>query len=144
MCLGYTVWRIVCPGEGLPPELVQDMFHSSRWVSQEGLGLSMCRKILKLMKGEVQYIMESERCYFLIVLDLPLQNRSLLYAGWHNINLTTQCFSKTADNGWRSPDQRAPSFTPTTRTRAMHKSYIRISASTFRGRSRRRPSGKRS
>ncbi|PHT59398.1 Phytochrome B [Capsicum baccatum] len=64
--------RIVCPGEGLPPELVQDMFHSSRWVTQEGLGLSMCRKMLKLMNGEIQYIRESERCYFLIILDLPM------------------------------------------------------------------------
>ncbi|KAH6771633.1 phytochrome B [Perilla frutescens var. frutescens] len=73
----HIVFRIVCPGEGLPPELVQDMFHSSRWVTQEGLGLSMCRKILKLMKGEVQYIIESERCYFLIALDLPLQRRGL-------------------------------------------------------------------
>ncbi|OMO82546.1 hypothetical protein COLO4_22929 [Corchorus olitorius] len=40
-----TEFRMVCPGEGLPPELVQDMFHSSRWMTQEGLGLSMCRKI---------------------------------------------------------------------------------------------------
>ncbi|CAM8932849.1 unnamed protein product [Rhodiola kirilowii] len=64
--------RIICPGDGLPPELVQDMFHSSRWVTQEGLGLSMCRKILKLMSGEVQYIREAERCYFTVKLDLPM------------------------------------------------------------------------
>ncbi|KAF9619789.1 hypothetical protein IFM89_009311 [Coptis chinensis] len=69
--LVHLEFRMVCPGEGLPPELVQDMFHSSRWVTQEGLGLSMCRKILKLMNGEVQYIRESERCYFIIILELP-------------------------------------------------------------------------
>ncbi|CAL5393458.1 unnamed protein product [Camellia sinensis] len=68
----HIEFRIVCPGEGLPPELVQDMFHSSRWMTQEGLGLSMCRKILKLMNSEVQYIRESERCYFLIILELPM------------------------------------------------------------------------
>ncbi|KAA8527365.1 hypothetical protein F0562_034920 [Nyssa sinensis] len=68
----HIEFRFVCPGEGLPPELVQDMFHSSRWVTQEGLGLSMCRKIVKLMNGEVQYIRESERCYFLIILELPV------------------------------------------------------------------------
>ncbi|XP_059632807.1 phytochrome B isoform X1 [Cornus florida] len=68
--------RIVCPGEGLPPELVQDMFHGSRWATQEGLGLGMCRKILKLMKGEVQYIRESERCYFLVILELPTTQSS--------------------------------------------------------------------
>ncbi|KAJ4722007.1 Phytochrome [Melia azedarach] len=71
----HNEFRMVCPGEGLPPELVQDMFHSNRWMTQEGLGLSMCRKILKLMNGEVQYIRESERCYFLIILELPMPRR---------------------------------------------------------------------
>ncbi|XP_022938306.1 phytochrome B-like isoform X1 [Cucurbita moschata] len=75
--LAHTEFRIVCPGEGLPPELIQDMFHSGRWATQEGLGLSMCRKILKLMNGEVQYIRESERCYFSITLELPLTERAL-------------------------------------------------------------------
>ncbi|XP_073145119.1 phytochrome B-like [Henckelia pumila] len=70
-------FRIVCRGEGLPAELVKDMFHSSRWMTQQGLGLSMCRKILKHMNGEVQYIRESERCYFLIILDLPVPRSSL-------------------------------------------------------------------
>uniref|UniRef100_A0A7N0TJU6 Phytochrome n=1 Tax=Kalanchoe fedtschenkoi TaxID=63787 RepID=A0A7N0TJU6_KALFE len=64
--------RMICPGEGLPSELVQDMFHSSKWVTQEGLGLSTCRKILKHMNGEVQYIREAERCYFTIKLELPM------------------------------------------------------------------------
>uniref|UniRef100_M4CBS0 Histidine kinase domain-containing protein n=1 Tax=Brassica campestris TaxID=3711 RepID=M4CBS0_BRACM len=67
-----SIIRMACPGEGLPPELVRDMFHSSRWTSPEGLGLSVCRKILKLMNGEVQYIRESERSYFLIILELPV------------------------------------------------------------------------
>ncbi|KAF2615317.1 hypothetical protein F2Q70_00010076 [Brassica cretica] len=67
-----TEVRMACPGEGLPPELVRDMFHGSRWTSPEGLGLSVCRKILKLMNGEVQYIRESERSYFLIILELPV------------------------------------------------------------------------
>ncbi|GFQ01667.1 phytochrome b [Phtheirospermum japonicum] len=67
----HTEFRMVCPSEGIPPELIQDMFHSSRWVTREGLGLRMCRQILKLMKGEVQYVRESERCYFFVALDLP-------------------------------------------------------------------------
>ncbi|PWA67173.1 phytochrome B [Artemisia annua] len=67
----HIAFRIMSPGEGLPPELVQDMFHSSQWSTEEGLGLSMCRKILTLMNGEVQYIRESERCYFFVVLELP-------------------------------------------------------------------------
>ncbi|KAE9594895.1 putative phytochrome, histidine kinase domain, GAF domain-containing protein [Lupinus albus] len=72
LTLLHAEFRMVCPGEGLPPELIQDMFHNSRWVTQEGLGLSMSRKILKLMNGEVQYIREAERCYFLILLELPI------------------------------------------------------------------------
>ncbi|WCJ23310.1 Phytochrome [Euphorbia peplus] len=77
----HTEFRMVCPGEGLPPELVQDMFHQSRWSTQEGLGLSICRKILKLMQGEVQYIRESERCYFLVILDLPIAGRGTMNIG---------------------------------------------------------------
>ncbi|MQL78532.1 hypothetical protein Taro_010975 [Colocasia esculenta] len=67
----YLQFRMVCPGEGLPSELVQDMFHNSQWSTREGLVLSMCRKILKLMGGEVKYIREAERCYFHIAIELP-------------------------------------------------------------------------
>ncbi|KAF3456361.1 hypothetical protein FNV43_RR01011 [Rhamnella rubrinervis] len=51
LTLLHIEFRMVCPGEGLPSDLVQDMFNSSRWMTQEGLGLSMCRKILKLMSA---------------------------------------------------------------------------------------------
>ncbi|XP_076928870.1 phytochrome B-like isoform X1 [Bidens hawaiensis] len=67
----HIAFRITAPGEGLPPELVQDMFNSSQSSTEDGLGLRMCRKIVKLMNGDVQYIRESDRCYFLIVLQLP-------------------------------------------------------------------------
>ncbi|KAG0462241.1 hypothetical protein HPP92_020717 [Vanilla planifolia] len=64
-------FRICCPGDGLPPEVVQDMFCNSRWTTNEGLGLSISRRILSLMDGGVKYIRESERCYFLINICLP-------------------------------------------------------------------------
>nr|AEA41043.1 phytochrome B [Amphicarpaea edgeworthii] len=76
LTLLHAEFRMVCPGEGLPPELIQDMFNNSRWGTQEGLGLSMSRKILKLMNGEVQYIREAERCYFYVLLELPVTRRS--------------------------------------------------------------------
>lgn len=75
LTLLHTEFRMVCPGEGLPAELIQDMFNSNLWVTQEGLGLSMCRRILKLMSGEVQYIRESERCYFLVIIELPMTRK---------------------------------------------------------------------
>lgn len=66
--------RIVCPGEGLPSQLVEDMFDNSQTVKTmtvEGLGLSTCRKLLQLMNGEVHYARESGRCYFLVAIELP-------------------------------------------------------------------------
>ncbi|KZV36632.1 phytochrome B [Dorcoceras hygrometricum] len=73
--MAHIEFRIKCLGEGLPAEVVEDMFHSKRWSTQEGLGLSICRKIVKLMNGEVQYVRESERCHFLVVLDMPVAER---------------------------------------------------------------------
>jgi len=67
---------LVSPDEGLPPNLVEDMFSSGKWATQEGLGLRMCRNILKLMNGEVQYIRESDRSYFLVTLELLMPPRS--------------------------------------------------------------------
>ncbi|KAI3864696.1 hypothetical protein MKX03_009216 [Papaver bracteatum] len=72
----HLEFRIECPGEGLPPELIQDVFNSNRWLTQEGLALNMSRKILKLMNGEVQYVRGSERCSFLIILELPMPRRA--------------------------------------------------------------------
>ncbi|OVA16797.1 PAS domain [Macleaya cordata] len=75
--LVHLEFRMECLGEGLPPELVQDVFQGNHCSTQEGLALNMSRKILKLMNGEVQYIRGSERCFFLIILELPLPRRGL-------------------------------------------------------------------
>nr|AHZ64006.1 phytochrome [Mesotaenium braunii] len=69
--------RITHAGEGLPEDVVHQMFdradpHSK---SQEGLGLSICRKIVALMKGDVQYTREPEKSYFLVLLEVPLPQR---------------------------------------------------------------------
>ncbi|KAI3880703.1 hypothetical protein MKX03_008114 [Papaver bracteatum] len=71
----HLEFRIGCSGEGLPHELVQDVFNSNRWLTQEGLALNMSRKILRLMNGEVQYFKGSERCSFLIILELRMLRR---------------------------------------------------------------------
>ena len=63
------------PGSGLPEELVHEMFDRGRGMTQEGLGLSMCRKLVKLMNGEVKYIRDTGKSYFLVNLELPLTVR---------------------------------------------------------------------
>ncbi|XP_026445166.1 phytochrome B-like isoform X1 [Papaver somniferum] len=68
-------FRIGCPGEGLPPELVQDMFRSKERLTQEGLALSMSMRILQLMNGKVHYVRGSEQCYFVTVLELAFPRR---------------------------------------------------------------------
>lgn len=51
------------------------MFDRGRGMTQEGLGLSMCRKLVKLMSGNVQYIRDTGKSYFLVQLELPLAQR---------------------------------------------------------------------
>nr|AAC49128.1 phytochrome [Mesotaenium caldariorum]prf//2207374B phytochrome photoreceptor [Mesotaenium caldariorum] len=75
--MAHMEFRVTHSGEGLPEDLVHQMFdradaHSK---SQEGLGLSMCRKIVRLMSGEVRYVREPGKSYFLVLLDLPLAQR---------------------------------------------------------------------
>ncbi|KAI3871888.1 hypothetical protein MKX03_012924 [Papaver bracteatum] len=71
----HLEFRIGCPGEGLPPELVQDMFSSRERLTQEGLALSMSMKILQLMNGDVHYVRGSERCSFVTILELAFPRR---------------------------------------------------------------------
>ncbi|KAI3834303.1 hypothetical protein MKX03_030110 [Papaver bracteatum] len=58
-----------------PPELVQDMFSRKQRLTQEGLTLSMSMKILQLMNGKVHYVRGSERCSFVIILELAFPGR---------------------------------------------------------------------
>ncbi|EFJ07212.1 hypothetical protein SELMODRAFT_161807 [Selaginella moellendorffii] len=71
----HLEFRITHPGVGLPEELVQEMFDRGRGMTQEGLGLSMCRKLVKLMNGEVEYLREPGKNFFLVSLELPLAQR---------------------------------------------------------------------
>ncbi|KAM1045541.1 hypothetical protein EV1_036125 [Malus domestica] len=64
-------FRMTHPGQGLPTTLVQDMFEGgNRWTTQEGLGLNLSRKILNRMNGQVQYVREHDKCYFLVNIEL--------------------------------------------------------------------------
>jgi phytochrome B len=71
----HLEFRVTHPGMGLPEELVHEMFDRGRGMTQEGLGLSMCRKLVKLMNGNVEYIRETGKSYFLVEVELPLAQR---------------------------------------------------------------------
>lgn len=75
MLVIFFFCRVTHPGTGLPEELVHEMFDRGRGMTQEGLGLSMCRKLVKLMNGNVQYIRDTGKSYFLVQLELPLAQR---------------------------------------------------------------------
>lgn len=68
-------FRISHPGSGIPEDLVQQMYDRSQEITQEGMGLSVSRKLVKLMNGDVSYIRQAGVCYFLVHLELPLVQR---------------------------------------------------------------------
>eukprot|EP00249_Psilotum_nudum_P018447 c26809_g1_i1 orf=964-4344(-) len=68
-------YRISHPGKGIPEDLVQQMFDCSREITQEGMGLSVSRKLVRLMNGDVSYIREAGMCYFLVNVEFPLADR---------------------------------------------------------------------
>ncbi|XP_050370547.1 phytochrome E [Argentina anserina] len=70
-------FRMTHPGQGLPTALIQDMFDDgNRWTNQEGLGLNLSRKLLCRMNGQVQYIKEHDKCYFLIDIELRMRKET--------------------------------------------------------------------
>ncbi|KAI3994970.1 hypothetical protein MKX01_019784 [Papaver californicum] len=65
-------FRLAHPGQGLPSELVQDIVGGgTQWSSLEGVGLSMSKKLLKMMNGQIRYIREPTKCFFLIHIEFP-------------------------------------------------------------------------
>nr|AHZ63963.1 phytochrome [Taiwania cryptomerioides] len=66
----HLEFRISHPGRGLPEELVQQMFNLDNNISQEGFGLLICRKLVKLMNGDVQYVRGGGKPSFVIVVEL--------------------------------------------------------------------------
>ncbi|XP_024398881.1 phytochrome 1-like [Physcomitrium patens] len=68
----HLEFRVSHPGAGLPEELVLEMFDKGKGMTQEGLGLNICRKLVRLMNGDVQYVREAMQCYFVLYVELPL------------------------------------------------------------------------
>nr|AHZ63996.1 phytochrome [Bryum argenteum] len=68
-------FRVSHPGAGLPDELVLEMYDRGKGMTQEGLGLNMCRKLVRLMNGDVHYVRDNMQCYFVVIVELPMAQR---------------------------------------------------------------------
>ncbi|XP_048323670.2 phytochrome E isoform X3 [Ziziphus jujuba] len=66
-------FRMTHPGQGIPSALIQDMIEGgNQWTTKEGLGLNLSRKLVNRMNGQVQYIREHNKCFFLIDLEFKM------------------------------------------------------------------------
>lgn len=57
-------------GSGAAEELVSQMFGSWDVASEEGLGLLVCRKLLRLMNGDVSYLRDASKSAFILSVEL--------------------------------------------------------------------------
>ncbi|RRT67617.1 hypothetical protein B296_00025745 [Ensete ventricosum] len=62
--------RITHTGSGVPDLLLSEMFGTSEDPSEEGLGLLVCRKLLRLMNGDVRYLREAGKSGFIVSVEL--------------------------------------------------------------------------
>lgn len=62
--------RITHMGNGIPEELLSQMFGSEENQTDEGVSLLICRKLLKLMNGDVRYLREADKSSFTVTLEL--------------------------------------------------------------------------
>ncbi|KAF5803174.1 putative histidine kinase [Helianthus annuus] len=62
--------RITHTGDGVPEDLVRQMFGSSVDATEEGISLLISRNLLKLMSGDVHYLREAAKSTFIISVEL--------------------------------------------------------------------------
>ncbi|KAK8591283.1 hypothetical protein V6N13_031332 [Hibiscus sabdariffa] len=74
--LAHLKLRITHAGGGVPETLLNQMFGTDGDASEEGIGLLIGRKLVKLMNGDVQYLREAGRSTFIIAIELAAANRS--------------------------------------------------------------------
>lgn len=65
-------FRISHPGSGIPEDLVQQMHDRSQEITEVGMGLSVSRKLVKLMNGHVTYLRKAGVCSFVVCVKLLL------------------------------------------------------------------------
>ncbi|KAI0512324.1 hypothetical protein KFK09_012963 [Dendrobium nobile] len=62
--------RIIHEGNIVPEELISQMFGSKEESQEEGMSLLVCRKLLKLMNGDVRYLREENKAAFILSAEL--------------------------------------------------------------------------
>lgn len=60
----------------MPDDLLSEMFGTSEDPSEEGLGLLVCRKLLRLMNGDVRYLREAGKSGFIVSVELASAPKS--------------------------------------------------------------------
>nr|UWT50575.1 phytochrome A [Magnolia sieboldii] len=63
-------------GSGIPGELLSQMFESEAETSEEGISLLVCRKLLKIMNGDVRYLREANKSTFILSVELASAPKS--------------------------------------------------------------------
>ncbi|PHT55727.1 Phytochrome E [Capsicum baccatum] len=67
----HMQFRMTHPGQGVPAALIDAMSGGrNRWTTEEGIALNVSQKLLNIMNGNVHYVREENKCYFLIDVEL--------------------------------------------------------------------------
>ncbi|KAK8543007.1 hypothetical protein V6N12_015581 [Hibiscus sabdariffa] len=80
--LAHLKLRITHAGGGVPETLLNQMFGTDGDASEEGIGLLIGRKLVKLMNGDVQYLREAGSSTFIIAIELAAANSASFTCGY--------------------------------------------------------------
>ncbi|XP_020589069.1 phytochrome A [Phalaenopsis equestris] len=67
--------RITHAGFGVPEDLLSQMFGGKEELSEEGMSLLVCRKLLKLMNGDARYLREADKSAFILSAELACASK---------------------------------------------------------------------
>ncbi|KAH0461030.1 hypothetical protein IEQ34_008605 [Dendrobium chrysotoxum] len=67
--------RITHTGFGVPEDLLSQMFGGKEDLSEEGMSLLVCRKLLKLMNGDARYLREANKSAFILSAELACASK---------------------------------------------------------------------
>lgn len=76
MHLVHLELRVVHSGNGIPQELLSQMFGTDLDTSEEGICLLVCRKLLRIMNGDVRYLREAGKSSFIISVEFASAPKS--------------------------------------------------------------------